>query len=65
MARSNSPHTRKNVPSRSNNESSDRPVKSRAKPVSDTAREPTRQERLRAIAEDAERRLKGSMKLLS
>ncbi len=65
MAKSENPHTSENVPSWSNDESSDRPVKNRAKPVNDAASEPTRQERLRAIAEDAERRLKGSMKLLS
>ncbi len=65
MAKSKSPHTPKNGPSRPNNENSDRPVKSRAKPESDAASEPTRQKMLRAIAEDAERRLKGSMKLHS
>jgi hypothetical protein len=65
MAKSKNPLTPKSVPSRSSNENSDRPVNSNAKPVSDAASGPTRQERLRAIAEDAERRLKGSMKLLS
>ena len=65
MAKSKNPLTPKNVPSRSNNEESDRPVESRPIPVSDAASEPTRQKMLRAIAEDAERRLKGSMKLHS
>ncbi len=65
MAKSKNPLTPKSILSRSSNENSDRPVNCKAKPVSDAASEPTRQERLRAIAEDAERRLKGSMKLLS
>ena len=59
MAKSKNPHTPKNVPSRSKNEKSDRPVESRPIPVSDAVSEPTQQERLMAIAKDAERRLKG------
>ncbi len=65
MAKPKNPYAPKNVPHRSNNEKSKHPVRSRDKPVSDAASEPTRQERLMAIAKHAEQRLKGSMKLLS
>lgn len=65
MVKSKNPHTPKNVPSRPNNEKSDRPDESGPISVSDAVSEPTRQERLMAIAKDAEQRLKGSMKLLS